>query len=215
MRTLNQRYAVAGVALALVAPLALYLNYSAPPSADLQAIGSAIPRRLGKWVAEGPDRGGTKEEEEILQTDSIFTRTYGCGALLSCDLTIVSAQDNPNAVHPPELCYTGSGWTETLKDTIAVRVGGSERVVNRRQFVRGGGTHLWMLYWYKAGAISTPSYLGFQWEALKARLVRSGCSCSLVQVRAEFSKADFEGEVLAELIKFAAEVMPAVDVAIP
>ena len=218
MRTLTQRYAVASGALALVAPLVLYLNYSVPPPTDMKAIGSAIPPRLlDKWEALGADRGGTKDEIEILQTDSIFTRTYWCRGLPNVELSIVAAQDNPNAIHPPELCYTGNGWTETQRGTAAVEVGEEQCVLNRRHFTRGGGNarRLVVLYWFKAGPKNTPSYLGFHWAALKKRLARAGVSCGLIQVRAEFDNPASESDVLAELRKFAAAVIPPVNAAIP
>ena len=215
MRTLSQRYAVACVLLALMTPLTLYFNYSVPKPSDMKAIAAAIPRDLDKWSAAGPDRGGSKEEEEILHTDAIFTRTYQCGALRSCDLSIVSAHDNPNAVHPPELCYTGAGWTETIKDVATVSVGDRELAVNRRLFVRGTGIRMWVLYLYKAGPKMTHDYVGFQLATLWSRFLRSGTSCSLIQVRAEFGEADYEGEILAELKKFASHALPATNVAIP
>lgn len=215
MRTLRQRYAVAATTMAVFAPLILYLQYSVPPPADIGAIGEAIPRHLDKWIADGPDRGGDEEEKKILQTDAILTRTYRCGSLLSCELSIVYAVDNPNAVHPPELCYIGSGWTEAGKDQIAVAVGERAYRLNRRLFSQSGGVRMWVLYWYKAGPDNFDSYIGFQLAALKARLFRSGCSCSLIQVRAKFDRPDLAEEVLAELRKFAAEVIPAVNTAVP
>ncbi|HUT35680.1 MAG TPA: EpsI family protein [Planctomycetota bacterium] len=215
MRTLNQRYAVASVLLGAVAPLVLYLSYSVPPPSDVGNIAKAIPSDLGKWTAVDEKVGGTPEERAILQTDAIFTRTYSCGTFPSFDLSIVYAQDNPNAIHPPELCYKGSGWTETVRDTIALAVGEQVFHLNRRHFVRGTGARMWVLYWFKAGSENTPRYLSFHWAALKARLLRSGCSCALLQVRAEFDPSAHGSEVLAELQKFAAVAIPAVSAAIP
>jgi hypothetical protein len=94
-------------------------------------------------------------------------------------------------------------------------VGDASFALNRRQFLRGTSSRLWVLYWFKAGAKNTASYLGFHWAALKRRIVRAGCACALVQVRAEFDASAHESEVLAELQKFAAEVIPAVNAAIP
>ena len=215
MRTLKQRYAVASVLLALVAPLVLYLSYSVPPPSDVGNIAKAIPTDLGKWTGVDEKIGGTPEEREILQTEAIFTRTYSCGTVPTFDLSIVYAQDNPNAIHPPELCYKGSGWTETVRDTTALPVGDRSYVLNRRHFVRGNGTRMWVLYWFKAGSENTPRYLGLHWAALKARLLRTGCSCALVQVRAEFGASAIVSEVLAELQKFATVAIPAVSSAIP
>ena len=215
MRTLRQRYAVAAAMMAVATPLVLYLQYSVPPPADIGAIGHAIPTTLGKWVADGPDRGGSEDEKKILQTDAILTRTYRCGDLLKCELSIVHAVDNPNAVHPPELCYIGSGWTEARKDETTVEVGDQVHRVNRRLFYRSAGVRMWVLYWYKAGPDSSSSYIGFQWAALKARFLRRTCPCSLIQVRVEFDRPDLEQEVLTELQKFAAVVIPAVNAAIP
>ncbi|MBM4033180.1 MAG: EpsI family protein [Planctomycetes bacterium] len=215
MRTLNQRYAVAIALLALSAPLVLYLNYSIPPPSKIDSVAAAIPRRLGKWVAEGPDGRGTPQEEEILQTDAILNRTYRCARLADCTLNVVYAQDNPNAVHPPELCYKGSGWTEKVRDTVPVAVGEEVYELNRRQFARGTGELMWVLYWYKAGPASYRSYWGFFWATFVARLKGVSCSCSLVQVRSEFRDPDYAGEVFAELRKFAIEAIPATNAAIP
>lgn len=215
MRTLKQRCSVAIGIFAAVTPLVLYLNYSVPPPADIGNIANAIPRTLDKWVAEGEDRGGSEEEKIILQTDAILTRTYRAGRHLRCELSLVHAQDNPNAVHPPELCYTGGGWTEILRDTVSLPVDGKVYQLNRRKFLRGGGVHLWVLYWYKAGQEIHHSYIGFQLAALKGRLFRSGTSCNLVQVRSEFTSPELEQETLIELGKFAIAVIPAVNAAIP
>ncbi len=217
MRTLRQRYAVASSALALVAPLVLYLNYSVPPPTDMKAIGAAIPRTLlDKWEALGEDRGGSKDEIEILQTDSIFTRTYWCRGLPNVELSIVAAQDNPNAIHPPELCYTGNGWTETGRGTVSVGAAEGQHVLNLRHFARGGANprRLVVLYWFKAGPKNTASYPGFHWAALKARLLRAGCACALIQVRAEFDDPRRESDVLTELQKLAAVALPHVNSAI-
>ncbi len=236
MRTLNQRYAVACVLLAVVAPLVFYFNNRLPPKSDVGGLATAIPCRMGKWTALPVDDriGGTPDEREILQTDAIFTRTYRCGTMPAFDLSIVYAEDNPNAVHPPELCYKGGGWTETPpRDTIELPVGEQVYRLNRRHFLRGDGRRMWVLYWFKAGSVSTPRYLGFWGEALKARLFGSGCACALVQVRAEFDASAPASEVLAELEaskapakphasdvleelkKFATLVTPAVEAAIP
>ncbi len=215
MHTLKQRYAVAIGLFGLVTPLTLYLNYSVPPAVDIGNIAKAIPTTLDKWVAEGEDRGGSEDEKTILQTDAILTRAYRCGRIYRCELSLVHAQDNPNAVHPPELCYTGGGWTETVRDVITLPVEGKVYQLNRRKFVRRGGVNLWVIYWFKAGQECHSSYLGFQLAALKARLFRSGCSCNLVQVRTEYSTPDLEQEVFTELGKFAISVLPAVNAAIP
>jgi EpsI family protein len=215
MRALSQRYAVAIALLALTTPLVLYLNYSIPPPSKIENVARAIPRRLGKWVADPDDRRGTKEEMEILQTDAILNRTYRCARLAPCELNVVYAQDNPNAVHPPELCYKGSNWTDTVKDSIEVSVGDAVYCLNRRQFVRGTGERMWVLYWYRAGPVSYRDYLSFIWATIAVRFGRRACSCSLVQVRSEFTDPDYAGEVFAELRKFALEVIPATNAAIP
>lgn len=215
MRTLKQRYTVAIALFGLVTPLTLYLNYNVPPAVDIGNIAKAIPTTLDKWVAEGEDRGGSEDEKIILQTDAILTRTYRAGRHMKCELSLVHAQDNPNAVHPPELCYTGGGWTETVRDTITLPIEGKTYRLNRRKFVRGGGVNLWVIYWFKAGQECHHSYLRFQLAALKARLLRSGCSCNLVQVRAEYTDPEMEQEVFVELGKFAISALPAVNAAIP
>ncbi|MBM4040027.1 MAG: EpsI family protein [Planctomycetes bacterium] len=216
MRTLNQRYTVACVLFAVVAPLVFYFNSRVPPPPDVGNIAKFLPETLGKWKLLDERIGGTPDEREILQTDAILTRTYSCGTVPAFELSIVHAEDNPNAIHPPELCYKGSGWTETPpRDTIALPASGGVHLLNRRHFLRGDGRRMWVLYWFKAGSKNTPRYAGFWLAALRARLFGSGCPCALVQVRAEFDASAPASEVLAELQKFAAVATPAIEAAIP
>jgi len=224
MRTLKQRRAVAAALLAVTAPLVVYLNYDVPLPADIKPIADAIPKALGKWTALEPTTDSDKEEGEkelkeqerqILETDAILTRAYKCANLPVCELSVVSAVDNPNAAHSPELCYKGAHWTETRRESATIYVGEDAYVVNRRLFARGTGVQMWVLYWFKAGPTVYESRRALVWAFVKARFQRRSSSYSLIQVRSRFGPGDHESEVLAELEKFAAAVIPAVNAAIP
>ena len=213
MSSLRTRYLVAIAAGCVVAPLALLLQYSAPPPAEMGSVSKAIPKRLGAWAAIA-ERGPTDLEKEILETDAVITRTYASGDGVECDLSVVFARDNRRVAHPPELCYKGSGWTVEEKKVVELTVEGKPFPVNRLLLVRGG-MRLWVYYWYKVGKRCSASYARMQWNIIMSHLAFHGSSSALVRLSAFSPGPGRDATTLAALRRFATVAIPAVLHALP
>ncbi len=213
MSSLRTRYLVAIAAGCVVAPLALMLQYSAPPPAEMGSVSKAIPKRLGAWTAVS-ERGPTELEKEILETDAIMTRTYANGGGAECDLSVVFARDNRRVAHPPELCYKGSGWTVEEKKVVEFPIDGKRFAVNRLLLVRGGA-RLWVYYWYKVGKKCSASYARMQWNIIMSHLSFHTSSSALVRLSAFSPGPERDAATLAALDRFAAVAIPAVLRALP
>ena len=213
MRTLKQRYTLAIAAMAVVTPLALYLQYDVPKPSSIGPIRDAIPRVLAEWGAVA-DRGPSDEEREILETDAILTRTYARGKPPQCDLSVVFAQDNRRVAHPPELCYKGAGWTVESKQVVAVPVDGRPFYVNLLLLLHGEA-RMWVFYWYKAGPHSCANYFQMQLNIVWCHILNRGSSSALVRLSTICTSPDLDEETLAALREFATVAIPAVSAAIP
>jgi EpsI family protein len=211
VRSLTRRYLTVIVAMAVVAPIALFLQFDVPPPSDVKVL-DAIPKAIGPWSMLS-ERGPTDEEREILETDAILTRTYSRGQSVQCDLSVVFARDNRRVAHPPEICYKGSGWTVERRSIAEFAVDGKPFRANRLLLLRGDA-RLLVLYWYKAGAVCTENYLKMQWNIIKTHFARRGSSSALCRVSAMSSAPHEDETVVATLREFAAQAIPAVNAAI-
>jgi len=193
--------------MAVVAPLALLLQFDVPPPASLEDIGPKVPQRIGEWVAID-ERPPSKQEVEILETEAILTRTYSRGAPPDVDLSLVFAQDNRRVAHPPEICYKGAGWTVESNQVTEFPVEERSFYANRLLLVRGGKRML-VVYWFKAGPYYCASYLRMQWNIVRLHLTRRGSSSALVRVSAMSSGPEEDEQIVATLCEFAAVAIPA------
>ena len=211
MHTLKSRCIIAIVAMAIVAPVALYLQFDVPPASSADVFG-AVPRQIGPWFMVS-EREPSEDERRILETDAIMTRTYSKGETTQCDLSTVFARDNRRVAHPPEICYKGSGWTVEKKQIEEFPVEGKPFRTNRLLLLRGN-VRLLVLYWYKAGPTCTENYLKMQWNILKTHFTRRGSSSALIRVSAVSPSPSEDEKVVATLREFAACAIPAVNNAI-
>jgi len=212
MRTLKQRTLIAVIAVAVVAPLALFLQYNAPPEADMAELKDALPLAIDEWAFVS-DREPTKEEIEILETKAILTRTYTRDGQEQVDLSITYAPKNRRVAHPPELCYKGSGWTVEAKDQIVVPTDSGPFPVVRLLMVRGGN-RLIMLYWFKAGASYTADYWYMQWLIIKNQFLSRGGSSALIRAGSTFTAPSDDDRVTQMLAGFVAKALPFVGKAV-
>ena len=211
MRTLKSRYIVAIVAMALVAPIALYFQFDVPPAASADVF-KAVPHQIGPWAMVS-ERGPSEDERRILETDAIMTRTYSKGETTQCDLSTVFARDNRRVAHPPEICYKGSGWAVESRSVEQFPVEGEPFRTNRLLLLRGQ-VRLLVLYWYKAGPTCTENYLKMQWNIIKTHFSRRGSSSALIRVSAVSPSPNDDEKTVATLREFAALAIPAINKAI-
>ncbi|NQT86484.1 EpsI family protein [bacterium] len=212
MHTLKKRTTVAIITVAIVAPLALFLQYNAPPSASIESLKDTLPRAIGDW-AFLYDREPTKEEIEILETEAILTRAFTRGGVDQVDLSITYAPENRRVAHPPELCYKGSGWSVEDKTQINVPTPSGPFPVIRLLLIRGAN-RLVLLYWFKAGANYTAGYWHMQWLIIKDQFLNRRGSSALLRAGCMFTESSDDSKVTEMLKGFVGEALPSITEAV-
>jgi EpsI family protein len=213
MTTLSHRYRVAIVTLAVVAPLAVFLQYNVPAQGDLGLIRDRVPQVFGSWVMSA-EREPDEKEIQILETKAILGRTYTRGRTEDVDLSIVYAPNNRRVAHPPEVCYKGSGWSVERSEVYTFPVGGKPFQVNRLLLIQGT-KRLLVLYWYKAGPNYYASYIRMQWGIIWSQLTLRSSSSALLRASANSSGPDEDAAIYATLEEFVATALPEITPALP
>jgi EpsI family protein len=213
MQTLDSRYKVAAVILALVAPIAIFFQYNVPAAATLGELRERVPTAFGPWTMTA-EHEPSEKEIQILETKAILTRTYSRGQTPDPSLSIVYAPNNRRVAHPPEICYKGSGYTIEQSQVIAFPVNGQTFRVNRL-LLRKSGVRLLVLYWYKAGPAYYASYLKMQWATIWYQLTLRSSSSALIRVSAQSPGPDQDAAIYATLQDFAAAALPKITPALP
>jgi EpsI family protein len=212
MHTLKKRTVIAIAAMAVVAPLALFLQYSVPPTGEIGKLEDSLPRVIGDW-AFLYDSKPTKKEIEILETKAILTRAFTRGGRDQVDLSITYAPENRRVAHPPELCYKGSGWSVEDKTQIDVPTPAGPFPVVRLLLIRGEN-RLVLLYWFKAGADYTAGYWHMQWLLIKDQFLNRKGSSALLRAGCTFTGPSNDERITEMLKGFIAEALPSITKAV-
>jgi len=106
------------------------------------------------------------------QGENFWSRTYMSSQDQSVvGALIVSSEGNRHNLHPPEYCFTGSGWSIASTEAITVPFGDNPASPVTRIRARRGAKELAGLYWYTDGEITLPDYGAVILEDLKRRMV--------------------------------------------
>ena len=169
MRPLDKRV-LAMLAVLLAAQLAAWAARPADgPPAALAA--DRIPLRAGDW--HGRDLGALDAMTlDMLAPDAYLNREYASADGSLAHLAVIFGHLK-ETFHSPGFCLLGGGWNIVAKSRLAVETGrGAPIVVNRFLLAREGYQAV-VLYYYVAGARSTPSWVKHQaylaWDRLRGR----------------------------------------------
>ncbi len=144
-----------------------------------------FPKTIGTW--DSVDLPITKDEYAILETGNAFVRLYTNSVDKSrIYLYLVYSQTNRKVAHPPEICYTGGGFTivEDAHDTIPVQYKNLTIQANRLRMNKGNFTQI-AYYWFKVGDHFTSNYWKQQILIAFYTLLGRHPSSALVRVSAD------------------------------
>lgn len=170
-----------------------------------------IPMIIGSWY--GKDLPIDERTYDILETRDAFTREYTNSSNEKLLLTVIFARRNRKVSHPPEVCFTGSGWSKTDRDIQTVTVGNRTVKVNRLILQKGAEKQV-VLYLYKAGGRLTPNYYAQQFNIILNGLLRKETSSALIRISSFASGGDVD-EATARTKKFAGEVISILEEYLP
>jgi EpsI family protein len=130
-----------------------------PREVALPAPLSALPLQLGAWRGiEGPPVAA--DVARVLRADDYANRVYRRtdGAAVGLWVASYSSQRQGDAIHSPQNCLPGTGWTPLDHSRPVLTVSGRRHPVNRYVVQRRGERQL-VVYWYQGrGRIVASEY---------------------------------------------------------
>jgi EpsI family protein len=138
-----------------------------------------IPMIIGNWY--GNDIPIEERTYEVLETKDVLMREYKNPEGENVLLTIVYAQNNRKVAHPPEVCFEGSGWSRTNKETQVFSIGNRSLEFNKLTIQKGNEMQL-VLYLYKSGDKFTPDYYSQQVNNIFNSILHKKTSSALIRI---------------------------------
>ena len=180
----------AGVLLGLLGVGAVVtVGFREPPPEKTTATKS-IPRVIDEWT--GTDVPIEPSVFRVLETEDVLIRDYQrTGQPAPITLHVVHAADRRSVAHPPEMCFTGSGYTAREVSVRSLSTAKGEIPANRFLLERGATTVL-VYYWYRIDGKDTADYIGYQISALWKRLKGEARQASLVRISTPVLSGDVE-----------------------
>lgn len=167
-----------------------------------------FPKDIGDW--KGIDIELSNRDFEILETTNLVMRKYQDSKGNSVYLYIVYSGNNRNVIHPPEICYTGSGGAIIEKSVIAV----TASIQANKFIIEDKNSRQLVMYWFKSGNFSTYNYLKQQFKIVTDRMLRKETSGALIRISTNIKGPDTTASL--ELIRqFAAEIQPLLSKYVP
>lgn len=176
---------IAASALVLTAVGAWRLNASLPNTWRKNVAGSWLPIRLNVAGRQWHSYDMTLDERTltILQTRDYLFRRYVTAEATPVDLCIIFSSDDRKGIHPPELCFEGSGSEVVAKaDLTLTPVAGRGAVPCRELVVQSGLRKEYLLYTYKCGGNYTRSFWTQQFTIFVNGLLDRNASGALIRL---------------------------------
>ena len=164
-----------------------------------------FPTKIGQWSST--DIPISERDYEILETRNLIVRDYKNPKGESVQLYLIYSEDNRKVSHPPEVCYMGSGVT--VADKTQVRI--SDSVMANKLLVEKENARQLVVYWFKAGGLSTDKYLQQQLKVVSDRTFGKRTSGALIRMSVDLTK-DKDQDYGLNLVKsFYAEIATLLD----
>lgn len=168
-----------------------------------------IPHQIGEWT--GKDLPVDYKVLRILETNDVLHRKYYKEGVGNIYLLIVFSGKRRKIIHPPEVCYMGSGYEVISKTSKDLKIGpnlinGNKLIVNKN-FQKEIIT-----YWYKSGALYTGNYIKQQLNIVHNLLTGKDSPSALIEV---IMLAEDLEETETIMDEFTEELIPEIQKHIP
>lgn len=194
----NRNFIIAAVILVFAAIIA-----NAPLKFDpaKEARVENFPKVIGEW--QGTDIKLEKRDYEILETTNLIMREYKNAKSDVVYLYIIYSGDNRRALHPPEVCYSGSGATMLNKSVIPI----TNSLKANKFTVENKDSRQLVVYWFKSNDLNTYSYLKQQIKSVVGRMLGKQASGAMIRISTEI-KNNNQDEALKKIKGFCEEIWP-------
>jgi hypothetical protein len=126
-----------------------------------------LPKTFGSWT--GDDSPLDPAVFAAIGAEMAINRRYRDDRLIIDMSSAVFLRYGVRVLHPPELCYQGSGYTVADAETVQIEADGSGAHLARLLTLDGKGPPVYCLYWYQIGAATF-------WDGDEQRRVVRGLS---------------------------------------
>ncbi len=208
-------YLLAAAALLVLAAVAGRLGSEVRPQRLRQPL-DHLPRVIAGWQAMAPDHRLDSRTLDLLKPQEYLLRSYRnpAGREIALFVAYFGLQQEGQIIHSPRNCLPGSGWEIVSRRYLEVpNPQGANWRVNHL-ILRNELNRLSVLYWYQGrGRVEPNEY----WERLS--LIMDGVlqrrnDGALVRLTSVLPPQR-EGEVLADELKLAAALIPAMERILP
>ena len=169
-----------------------------------------IPIIVNNWY--GRDLPMDERTYEILETRDAIMREYVNSDKETMLLAVVFSQNNRKISHPPEVCFSGGGWSIASKDKQFVTINSKEIEINRLILEKGSEKQV-VLYLYKAGDILTSNYYAQQFNVILNGMLHKNTSSALIRISTNIAEDVDKTTVLTK--QFAKEIIPLLEQSLP
>ncbi|MFZ2602637.1 MAG: exosortase C-terminal domain/associated protein EpsI [Candidatus Omnitrophota bacterium] len=160
-----------------------------------------FPKTIGGW--QGTDIPLEKRDYEILETTNLIMREYKNEKGNIVYLYIIYSGDNRRALHPPEVCYSGSGATMLNKSVIPI----TNSLKANKFTVENKDSRQLVVYWFKSNELNTYNYLKQQIKSVVGRMLGKQASGAMIRVSTEIKNGD-QDEALKLIKAFCKQIEP-------
>ncbi len=160
-----------------------------------------FPKVIGEW--RGTDIKLEKRDYEILETTNLIMREYKNEKADIVYLYIIYSGDNRRALHPPEVCYSGSGATMLNKSVIPI----TNSLKANKFIVENKDSRQLVVYWFKSNDLNTYSYLKQQIKSVVGRMLGKQASGAMIRISTEI-KNNNQDAALKKIKGFCEEIWP-------
>lgn len=172
---------------------------------------SNIPMNIGNWY--GRELVMDERTYDILETKDAVMIEYTNPNNESIILTIVFSQNNRKVSHPPEVCFVGSGWSRTSRESEEIDINGYKVKVNKL-VLRREPFEQYVIYLYKSGSRFTANYYAQQFNIILNGMLRRDTSSALIRISSYVSERD-DRKVKALAEAFLKETLPILSKILP
>ena len=185
----NKTFSIILTIMAIVTALSLAAYLPARTDIALKTKVANFPKEIGEW--KGTDLPIEENVYQILETRNLFIRNYKNTQGDSVYLYIVYSEDNRKVSHPPEVCLLGSG--ATVVDKAAIQL--TNAIKANKLLVEDANNRSIVVYWFKAGNLSTDQYLKQQLKTVLDRVMGKRTSSALIRLSTDIKNNDQDAAI--------------------
>ncbi|MEW6095670.1 MAG: exosortase C-terminal domain/associated protein EpsI [bacterium] len=174
---IKDNYTIVIVLLSITLLFIILLSLPSSPIKETKL--KDFPKVIGQW--QGEDQPIEEKVYKMLSKSDLLLKGYQNPKGDMILLFIVASSINPEAFHPPEVCFEGGGAQFLKKETPEIQVGKEKIKVNKLYIKRKDIEHL-TLYWFRVGKRSTHNYYMQQVNMFFDQIMRKGSISALIRV---------------------------------